>query len=80
MSQIVLNNDSVEPLYRQLENLLKDDIETGRFPAGSKLPIESELVTMYRVSRVTHPPDGRGHQRPGSEKCGHRGKKPAGKS
>lgn len=53
MSQVILNNDSAEPLYRQLESLLKDDIETGTFPAGSKLPTESELVAKYHVSRVT---------------------------
>ncbi len=53
MSQMLLNSDSAEPLYRQLENLLKDDIENGKLPSGSKLPTENELVKMYSVSRVT---------------------------
>ena len=53
MSQMLLNSDSADPLYRQLENLLKDDIENGKLPSGSKLPIENELVKMYSVSRVT---------------------------
>lgn len=53
MRQVVLNSDSVQPLYRQLENLLKEDIETGKLPSGSKLPTENELVSMYSVSRVT---------------------------
>ena len=53
MSQLLLNNDSAEPLYRQLEALLKSDIESGEFPAGSKLPTENELVESYHVSRVT---------------------------
>lgn len=53
LSQLSLNNDSAEPLYRQLEALLKSDIESGEFPAGSKLPTENELVELYHVSRVT---------------------------
>ena len=53
MSHAVLNSESVEPLYRQLETLLREDIETGKLPAGSKLPTENELVAMYSVSRVT---------------------------
>lgn len=53
MCQVGLNSESVEPLYRQLENLLREEIETGKLPAGSKLPTENELVAMYCVSRVT---------------------------
>lgn len=53
MSHAVLNSESAEPLYRQLEKLLREDIETGILSAGSKLPTENELVSMYSVSRVT---------------------------
>ena len=53
MSQTVLNNDSAEPLYRQLENLLAEKIDNGTLAPGSKLPTENELVDTYRVSRVT---------------------------
>ena len=52
-NQITLNNSSAEPLYRQLECLLKEKIENGSVLAGSKLPTENELVTAYHVSRVT---------------------------
>ena len=53
MSQTVLNNDSAEPLYRQLENLLAEKIDNGTLAPGSKLPTENELVDTYHVSRVT---------------------------
>lgn len=52
-NQVTLNNSSAEPLYRQLECLLKEKIENGSLSAGSKLPTENELVTAYHVSRVT---------------------------
>lgn len=41
------------PLYRQLENTLRQDIDTGKFAAGSQLPTENELCDIYHVSRVT---------------------------
>lgn len=48
-----LNATSVEPLYRQLAELLKKDIDDGKWPAGSRLPTENDLVEAYHVSRVT---------------------------
>lgn len=48
-----LNSESAEPLYRQLADKLKKEMDDGIFLAGSKLPTENELVETYKVSRVT---------------------------
>jgi GntR family transcriptional regulator len=41
------------PLYYQLENLLREKINSGAFAAGDRLPTESELIRQYGVSRIT---------------------------
>lgn len=41
------------PRYRQLTEVLRKDIETGRYPIGSLLPPEVELCAAYGVSRHT---------------------------
>lgn len=48
-----MDNTLSTPLYRQLENTLRQDIDTGKFAAGSQLPTENELCDIYHVSRVT---------------------------
>lgn len=48
-----LNNTIATPLYKQLEEKLQKEIETGERPAGSRLPTENELSETYNVSRVT---------------------------
>ncbi len=48
-----LNNTIAKPLYKQLEDQLKEEIDTGKRKAGSRLPTENELSTTYNVSRVT---------------------------
>ncbi len=48
-----LNNTIATPLYKQLEEKLKSEIESGERPAGSRLPTENELSQDYNVSRVT---------------------------
>lgn len=48
-----LNSESAEPLYRQLADKLKKEMDDGILLAGSKLPTENELVETYKVSRVT---------------------------
>ncbi len=42
------NGNSV--LHRKLTDTILKDIRVGRFPLGSKLPSQSELVAKYRVS------------------------------
>lgn len=41
------------PLYYQLENLLREQINSGAYVAGDRLPTESELIAQYGVSRIT---------------------------
>ena len=46
-----LNNTIAKPLYKQLEDQLKEEIDTGKRKAGSRLPTENEL------SIVRKPPE-----------------------
>lgn len=48
-----MDNTISTPLYKQLENTLRQDIDTGKIAAGSQLPTENELCDIYHVSRVT---------------------------
>lgn len=48
-----LDNGISIPLYKQLEEKLLNEIESGERPAGSKIPTENELSAQYHVSRVT---------------------------
>lgn len=41
------------PLYYQLENLLREKINSGSFAPGDRLPTESDLIVEYGVSRIT---------------------------
>lgn len=41
------------PRYRQLTDVLRKDIESGRYPIGSLLPPEVDLCEAYGVSRHT---------------------------
>lgn len=48
-----LENDSIVPLYEQVFQRLKHDIEAGRYSETGRLPIEADLADMYEVSRIT---------------------------
>lgn len=50
---IMLNRDTVVPLYHQLSEILKEQIQSGEIPAGAKLPSERELMELYHLSRNT---------------------------
>lgn len=50
---MALEQNSAVPLYRQLEEILLQQIETGALTPGSKLPTEIELSQKFGVSRVT---------------------------
>lgn len=41
------------PLYYQLENLFKEQIESGEYAKGDIFPTEKQLQELYHVSRVT---------------------------
>nr|WP_319489842.1 GntR family transcriptional regulator [uncultured Caproiciproducens sp.] len=49
----MLDETSVIPLYRQLQNIFQNNIESGVWQAENKLPTESELCRQYGVSRMT---------------------------
>lgn len=48
-----LNNEIAVPLYQQLEQMLKEEMDSGKRPVGSRIPTENELSQTYNVSRVT---------------------------
>lgn len=41
------------PLYSQLSTLLEKEIEDGKWKTGDKIPSETELCSMFSVSRIT---------------------------
>ncbi|SAL70765.1 GntR family transcriptional regulator [Caballeronia arvi] len=45
--------DSHVPLYTQIKDVLRTGILDGRYPPMSRMPSESELQTMFDVSRIT---------------------------
>src|ERR1035438_2326828 len=49
----LLDRDLAVPLYHQLQNLLKAEIESGRFRPDERLPSESELAKIFGISMVT---------------------------
>jgi GntR family transcriptional regulator len=42
-----------QPLYKQIAKSLENGITSGKFPIGSKLPTEHQLVAKYGISRAT---------------------------
>jgi len=45
--------NSAEPLYKQIYDQLRRDIQTGKYNANKRLPTEKELCQIYHVSRIT---------------------------
>ena len=50
---VQIDRQSYEPAYVQLANILQEQIASGRYLPGSKLPSESELCKQYKVSPMT---------------------------
>lgn len=48
-----IRNESVQPLYAQIKEALKQRILEGDYVAHERLPSESELMKVYGVSRIT---------------------------
>ena len=48
-----LQAESYSPLYHQLMQRIRGDIDRGTYPTGSRIPPEHELEQLYQVSRVT---------------------------
>jgi len=49
----MLNRNSQTPLYIQLANLLREQINTGAIKVGDKLPSETEMIKEYKLGRLT---------------------------
>ncbi len=49
----MLERQAPVPLYYQLELQLREDIESGKYRPGERLPTEKVLQELYGVSRVT---------------------------
>ncbi len=50
---MTLNPDSTVPLYVQIKEHLRQQIESGVYPLGARLPSERELSRTFQVSRMT---------------------------
>ncbi|HLT58166.1 MAG TPA: GntR family transcriptional regulator [Limnochordales bacterium] len=50
---MALRRDNSVPLYHQLRDLLREQIESGQLPPHTRLPSETELQVRYGVSRMT---------------------------
>lgn len=48
-----INKNSDIPLYLQLAQIIRDDIESGVIKPGEKLPSEPELIKKFGVARMT---------------------------
>ncbi|WP_209123622.1 GntR family transcriptional regulator [Alkalihalobacillus sp. BA299] len=48
-----LNNSSSIPLYVQLKDIIKSEINNGHYKHNQQLPTEVELCNIYGVSRIT---------------------------
>lgn len=44
---------SDRPVFKQIADHLRDAMDRGTLPPGSKVPSESQLMTHYRVARMT---------------------------
>ncbi|MCX6168524.1 MAG: GntR family transcriptional regulator [Ignavibacteriales bacterium] len=48
-----LNRNSVMPLYYQLKEILKEEIDIGQYKSGERIPSENELSSLLGISRNT---------------------------
>jgi DNA-binding GntR family transcriptional regulator len=49
----LLDHDSIVPLYEQITEKIKEDIQKGVFDSNRRLPTEGQLAEQYNVSRIT---------------------------
>jgi GntR family transcriptional regulator len=50
---VSIDYEGETPLWRQLSELLRAQIESGELPAGRPVPSEATLVQRYELSRGT---------------------------
>jgi len=51
--RVELDHDSPVPLYRQIAELLRADIEAGVYPPGSTIPAVSRIIQETGCTHVT---------------------------
>ena len=49
----MLNPQSPIPLYHQLAEILLQEIRSGAYPDGSRIPAEQRLAARYQIGRPT---------------------------
>ncbi len=49
----MLEQNSSIPLYEQLKQAIKSEIQAGAYKPGCRMPSEAELEQIYQVSRIT---------------------------
>jgi GntR family transcriptional regulator len=47
-----IDRASAIPFYYQLQEILKEEIESGRWPPGETIPSEAELASLFDISRT----------------------------
>lgn len=48
-----INRKAYQPAYAQIVDIIRSQVDSGRYPPGSKLPSESQLRKQFQVSSVT---------------------------
>ena len=49
----MLEQNALKPLYEQLMDAIREDIQKQVYKPGDRLPTETELEQIYGVSRIT---------------------------
>lgn len=50
---VAISHDSHTPYYRQLYDILREELANGKWSPGERMPSETELIEQYGVSRIT---------------------------
>ena len=49
----MLDQKASTPLYEQLKNAIRKEIDEKKYSSGDRMPSEAELEKLYNVSRIT---------------------------
>jgi GntR family transcriptional regulator len=52
-TSLMLNKKSPIPLYHQLADIIRAQMRSGEYPAGSRIPSENSLASRYGIGRPT---------------------------
>ncbi|HEY7484663.1 MAG TPA: GntR family transcriptional regulator [Streptosporangiaceae bacterium] len=48
---MVIDPEADRPIYRQLADLIRDQIKRGELPPGQRIPVEVDYMLQYDISR-----------------------------